>query len=70
MTHRAHLHEVLHERVEELGVPVHLQKRVVNYDSSEGLVNLEDGNIIKADLVIAADGMTTHCHTLCSDLLV
>lgn len=56
MTHRAHLHEALHERAEELGVLIHLKKRVQKYDVEEGSVVFEDGQVVKADLIIAADG--------------
>ncbi|KAH8800206.1 hypothetical protein F5884DRAFT_824959 [Xylogone sp. PMI_703] len=57
VTHRAHLHEALHERTQELGVPVHLKKRVEKYNPGEGSVVFGDGQVIKADLIIAADGL-------------
>ncbi|KAL3479834.1 hypothetical protein BJX99DRAFT_255270 [Aspergillus californicus] len=56
VTHRAHLHDVLHERVQELGVPVQLGKRVEGYDADGG-VEFGDGEVIQADLVVAADGI-------------
>ncbi|EXJ56370.1 uncharacterized protein A1O5_12637 [Cladophialophora psammophila CBS 110553] len=57
VTHRAHLHEVLHDRTVELGVPVYLSKRVQKYDTQNGEVTFDDGNLIKADLIVAADGL-------------
>jgi salicylate hydroxylase len=56
VTHRAHLHEVLHQAAVELGVPIHLQKKVVKYGVEEGSVTFEDGLVVKPDLVVAADG--------------
>ncbi|OAP59252.1 hypothetical protein AYL99_06550 [Fonsecaea erecta] len=57
VTHRAHLHEVLHDRTVELGVPVYLSKRVQKYDIQNGEVTFVDGQVVKADLIIAADGL-------------
>ncbi|OAL36219.1 hypothetical protein AYO20_04377 [Fonsecaea nubica] len=57
VTHRAHLHEVLHERTVELGVSVYLSKRVQKYDTQNGEVTFVDGQMIHADLIVAADGL-------------
>ena len=54
--HRAHLHKVLHDKVVELGVPVHLASTVVRYDLNDALFVLESGVEVRADLIVAADG--------------
>ncbi|KAK5263544.1 hypothetical protein LTR96_011076 [Exophiala xenobiotica] len=54
--HRAHLHEVLHDRAVELGVPIELNWRVVKYDLDAGSLTRGDGATIHADLIVAADG--------------
>ena len=56
VTHRAHLHEVLHQGAVDLGVIVHLKKKVEDYGVEEGSVTFEDGSVVNADLVVAADG--------------
>jgi salicylate hydroxylase len=57
VTHRAHLHDALHERTQQLGVPVELSQRVQSYDLEKATVTFADGKVVMADLVIAADGM-------------
>ncbi|KAL4862807.1 hypothetical protein BDV12DRAFT_190153 [Aspergillus spectabilis] len=57
VTHRAHLHDALHERAQELGVLVKLRKRVERYEAEEGVVRFADGDIVRSDLVVAADGL-------------
>ena len=54
--HRAHLHEVLHERAVRLGVPIKLGCKVSKYDPSEGSFTQQDGTTVRADLIVAADG--------------
>ena len=56
MIHRAHLHELLHEKVVELGIQVRLRSKVAHYDLDEPRIVLEDGCVIQADFVVAADG--------------
>lgn len=57
MTHRAHLHHVLHQRAVELGVEIHLNKKVLRYEESiVATVVFEDGLVINPDLTVAADG--------------
>jgi len=58
VTHRAHLHEVLYERTQELGVPVLLKQRAETYDPENGVVIFDNGETIKVDMIIAADGTT------------
>jgi salicylate hydroxylase len=61
--HRAHFHEVLHDRAVELGVPVELNWRVVQYDLEAGSLTRKDGSTIHADLIVAADGKQLSPHT-------
>ena len=58
VTHRAHLHQVLHEKIVELGVPVMLSSRIKEYqlDGKQAGIVLESGERAEADLVVAADG--------------
>jgi salicylate hydroxylase len=56
VTHRAHLHDVLHERTKELQIPIYLNRRVHDYDVELGKVVFAGGEVITKDLVIAADG--------------
>ena len=55
VAHRAHLHEILHERAVALGVEVRLGKTVKSYSLAEPSVELED-ETVHADIIIAADG--------------
>ncbi|KIW68827.1 hypothetical protein PV04_04747 [Phialophora macrospora] len=57
VTHRAHLHEILHQKAVELGVVVRLASRVEKYNPDEPSFDLAGGETVKADLVVAADGV-------------
>lgn len=56
MVHRAHLHDALHQLALQLGVDVKVNHRVVEYNEENPSVKVEDGTILSADLIIAADG--------------
>ncbi|KAF2173951.1 hypothetical protein M409DRAFT_16221 [Zasmidium cellare ATCC 36951] len=56
VAHRAHLHEILHERAVELGVKVRLGKRVKGYSLVQASLELQEETLM-ADLIIAADGI-------------
>ena len=56
VTHRAHLHQALHEAVVELGIHVKLSSRIRHYDMEGPSIILDDGTQIHADFVVAADG--------------
>jgi salicylate hydroxylase len=56
VVHRAHFHAALHERALQLGVEVRVNSRVVGYDLEGPSVELENGPVVGADLVVAADG--------------
>lgn len=57
MIHRAHLHEALHETAVKLGVTVKLNSRVTEYNEMVPSIKMQDGAILKSDLIVAADGM-------------
>ncbi|KAK0760489.1 hypothetical protein N5P37_006683 [Trichoderma harzianum] len=57
VTHRAHLHDALYQRTKELKVPVILNHKAKSYDFNNASVTFEDGTVVDADLVIAADGL-------------
>lgn len=56
VTHRAYLHKVLHHKAVELGALIHLNKKVYKYGLDDGTVAFEDGSLVSADLIVAADG--------------
>ncbi|KAH7357237.1 hypothetical protein BKA65DRAFT_580687 [Rhexocercosporidium sp. MPI-PUGE-AT-0058] len=55
--HRADIHRILHEHGVKAGVKVRLGCKVVGYDFEGGEVTSESGEVLKADLVIAIDGI-------------
>lgn len=57
ITHRGSLHSALHSKAIELGVVIHLDCRIVEYDQDGPTFVLANGKVVSADLVIAADGM-------------
>ena len=56
VTHRAHLHELLHQKAVELGVEVFLGSTVTKYDLEKPKIQLDGEKEIEADLIVAADG--------------
>jgi salicylate hydroxylase len=61
VVHRAHFHDALYQRALELGVEVRLASRVENYDLSKPSLTLRSGEVIFADLIVAADGTSMLC---------
>ena len=57
VTHRAHLHEILHQKAVELGMVIRLGSKVEKYDLDTTSFALASGEVIDADLIVAADGM-------------
>ena len=57
--HRANFHTALHRRALDLGVTVKLAAKVVKYDPESAEITLADGSSASADLIIAADGMSS-----------
>lgn len=56
VVHRAVLHAILHRHVVGAGAEIRLDCRVVDYDFENGVVVLQNGGRLQADLVVAADG--------------
>ena len=64
--HRGELHEVVFRYAEDVGVKIHLGRRVDNYFETEdgaGIV-LEDGTRVEGDVVIGSDGVRSKARTL------
>ncbi|KAH6897068.1 salicylate hydroxylase [Thelonectria olida] len=57
LVHRADLHAGLLEAATRAGVKVLTKKRVVEYDFDAPSVTTQDGQVFKAHLVVAADGI-------------
>jgi len=55
--HRGDYHQAFLDRVAALGIPIHMGSNVVSYDEFEPSITLETGEVIKADCIVAADGM-------------
>lgn len=63
VVHRAHFHMALYKRALELGVDVRVASRVEQYDLDAPSVELQSGEVLSADLVVAADGeLLVHQH--------
>lgn len=56
VVHRGVLHEILHRHTVRAGAEIRVNSRVVKYDLDGSAVVLKDGEIVKADLVVACDG--------------
>ena len=56
VVHRADFHDALHKRALQLGVEVKVDSKVVKYDTTTPSVELANGILIPADLIVAADG--------------
>jgi salicylate hydroxylase len=54
--HRADLHDVLLAKARELGVGILMGAKVKNFDWDAPNAILEDGTVMKADVILAADG--------------
>ncbi|KAI7910020.1 hypothetical protein ACKVWC_010485 [Pyricularia oryzae] len=57
VAHRAHLQRSLHARALELGVEVRLDSLVVAYRPDDAAVELSTGEVVRGDLIVAADGV-------------
>jgi len=57
--HRAELHKVFYDYALALNIPIHMGQRVISYneDTQNAWVELESGQIIKGNIVVAADGL-------------
>lgn len=54
--HRGDYHQAFLDRVEELGIPLHMGSTVTSFDEDGPSITLESGEVIKADVIVAADG--------------
>ncbi|OAP54796.1 hypothetical protein AYL99_11244 [Fonsecaea erecta] len=59
VVHRGELHKILHRHVVKAGTTVKVDARVVEYDFEGGVVVLEEGQKMEADLVVACDGINS-----------
>lgn len=54
--HRADLHDVLLNKARELGIEIIMGAKVKSFDWDAPSASLEDGQVMKADVILAADG--------------
>jgi salicylate hydroxylase len=59
--HRVDLQVALYERAKQLGVEVRLGARVADVDFETPLIQLESGEELRSDLIVAADGLWSKC---------
>ncbi|KAJ5618514.1 hypothetical protein N7528_006625 [Penicillium herquei] len=57
--HRAHFHKAMKDMASALGVKIEMASKVVSYDTAAPTLTLEDGTVIQADLIVAADGVNS-----------
>lgn len=56
VVHRAHFHEALYRRAVDLGVDIKIDSRVDIYDLEAPSVQVANGKVYHADLIVSADG--------------
>lgn len=71
LSHRVHLHDALKQAAisdHGIGKPaaLHTSSRVVNVDTENATISLESGRMIKADLVLGADGVYSKMRSIVS----
>lgn len=59
VVHRAILHNILHKHALLKNVEVRVDSKVVKYDFEEATVHLATGEALKADLIVASDGINS-----------
>lgn len=57
--HRAEIHRILHRHALRAGAEIRLGSRVIHYDFEGGVVRLANEEHLRADLVVAADGVNS-----------
>ncbi|KAH8700322.1 hypothetical protein BGW36DRAFT_415423 [Talaromyces proteolyticus] len=55
--HRADFHSALHKRALDVGVEIKLGSRAVSYNADTSTITFENGSVVTADLIVAADGV-------------
>lgn len=71
LSHRVHLHEALKQTaISQYGIgrpaALYTSTRVMNVDTEDATITLESGKIIKADVVLGADGVYSKMRTFVS----
>lgn len=64
LVHRADLHAALLQAATDAGVSVLTNKRVISYDFDAPSATTQDGETLKADLIVGADGIKSTCRPL------
>ena len=64
LVHRADLHKALLDAAERAAVKVLTNKRITSFDFDAPSATTDDGEVFKADLVVAADGIKSICRPL------
>ena len=54
--HRTQFNKAMQDMAKDLGVQLKMASKVTSYDTTAPTLTLEDGSIVKADLIVAADG--------------
>jgi len=62
--HRGDYHKAFLDHVEAMGIPIHMGSNVVEYDEDAPSIKLSDGRVIKADVIVAADGIKSTAREL------
>lgn len=57
--HRAELHKVFYDYALTLNIPIYMGQKVISYneDTQGAWVELESGQVVKGDIVVASDGL-------------
>jgi salicylate hydroxylase len=65
--HRGDYHQAFLDRVAELGIPMHMGCAVTSYNEDDPSITLETGEVVKADIIVAADGkLSPHSYERCA----
>ncbi|KAJ5087165.1 hypothetical protein N7456_010781 [Penicillium angulare] len=62
--HRAHFHQAMQDMAGDLGVVIEMDSKVVSYNTEAPNLTLANGTVVKADLIIAADGVNSSARKL------
>ncbi|GAA6034655.1 hypothetical protein JCM8097_001101 [Rhodosporidiobolus ruineniae] len=57
-------YQAFFDRVEELGIPIHMGTPVRSFDESAPSITLENGDVVECDIVIGADGIKSQTREL------
>ena len=62
--HRGDYHDAFLRAVDHAGIPVHMGTEVLEYDESIPLIRLANGEVVYADVIVAADGIKSRAREL------